>query len=168
MNGEPSRFILDTSVLTQAARLYYALDIAPTFWKVLASHALNGAVLSIDRVKDEIDRGKDDLKEWVNTQFHRSFETTNDDGVLTGYQQVVQWAVGQSQYTGAAKAEFARLDNADAWVVAYAVGKGCTVVTQEQPAKDAKAKIPLPNVCQAFAVRYIDTFQMMRELGIRL
>lgn len=68
----------------------------------------------------------------------------------------------------AAKAEFADTKNADAWVVAYVLVNGCVVVTMEKLAPDAKARIPLPNVCQALSVPYIDTFQMLRELGVRL
>jgi hypothetical protein len=168
MNGAPTRYVLDTSVFTQAARSYYSFAIAPRFWDALTQHARTGAVLSIDRVKGEIDNGKDELKEWANNNFHYSFETTNDDKVLTAYQQVIQWAMGQSQYTNSAKAEFAREDNADAWVVAYAMAKSCLVVTQEQPAPGAKARIMLPNVCQAFGIPFIDTFEMMRKLGIKL
>jgi len=168
MNGAPTRYALDTSVFTQAARSYYSFAIAPRFWDALTQHARTGAVLSIDRVKGEIDNGKDELKEWANNHFHYSFETTNDDEVLTAYQRVIRWAMGQSQYTNSAKAEFARKDNADAWVVAYAIAKGCVVVTQEQPARDARRKIPLPNVCQAFCIPFIDTFEMMRKLGIKL
>jgi len=168
MNGAPTRYVLDTSVFTQAARFYYGLDIVPSFWDALTRHTQAGAVLSIDRVKNEIDNGKDQLKEWAANDFHHSFQNTNDPKVLAVYQQVIQWAMAQSQYTDAAKAEFARVDNADAWVVVYAMVKGYIVVTQEVSHPNSKRKIFIPDVCQAFGVQYIDTFEMMRRLGIRL
>jgi hypothetical protein len=76
--------------------------------------------------------------------------------------------MGRSQYTNSAKAEFAEADNADAWVVAYAMVKGYIVVTQEGSHPNSKRKIFIPDVCQAFVVQYIDTFKMMRRLEVKL
>nr|BAL56842.1 PilT domain-containing protein [uncultured Acetothermia bacterium] len=168
MNGVPNRYVLDTSVFTQAFRSYYHFDIAPGFWQALAQHAGAGTLLSIDRVKKEIEDGKDDLAKWIENHFHRSFESTADNQVLAAYQRVIQWAMAQGQYTDAAKAKFADADNADAWVVAYALAKDYVVVTQEVAAPQSKHNIKIPDVCRAFNVPCIDTFDMMRRLGIRL
>jgi len=168
MNGEPTCYILDTSVFTQAYRTYYHFDIAPGFWEALLKHASTGVLLSIDRVRDEIDKGKDDLTEWINSKFHDRFESTSDTGVLAAYGEVIRWATAQSQYTDGAKATFANAENADAWVVAYARAKGYVVVTQEKPAQNSRTNIKIPDVCRAFSVKCIDTFTMMRSLGIRL
>lgn len=51
--------------------------------------------------------------------------------------------------------------------MAYAVAKGRVVVTHEVPKIDIKRKVPIPNVCEPFNVRYVDTFVMLRELGVR-
>jgi hypothetical protein len=51
--------------------------------------------------------------------------------------------------------------------VAYAKVKGCFVVTHETLAPDAKRKVPIPNVCRAFNVPFVDTFEMLRTLGVR-
>ncbi|GIV56945.1 MAG: twitching motility protein PilT [Candidatus Kapaibacterium sp.] len=168
MNGVPNRYVLDTSVFIQAFRSYYHFDIAPGFWQALAKHAGAGTLLSIDRVKKEIENGKDELAKWTENHFHGSFENTADNQVLADYQRVIQWVMGQGQYTPAAKAEFADADNADAWIVAYALARGCVVVTQEVAAPQAKRIIKIPDVCRAFSVPCIDTFEMMRKLGIKL
>lgn len=152
----------------EAARRYYAFDLVPSFWRALTDHAENGSVQSTDRVKAEIDRGKDVLKDWANRDFHRWFHSTNEGDVIAVYGQIMVWAHNQTQFTDAAKAEFARTDNADAWVVAYAKAKGCVVVTHEQYDPGVKVKIPIPNVCQAFDVQYVDTFRMLRDLGVKL
>ncbi|MEM4218209.1 MAG: DUF4411 family protein [Candidatus Methanomethylicaceae archaeon] len=167
MKAPPTRYVLDTSVFTQAARSYYHFAIAPGFWKALVQKARAGTLLSIDRVKAEIDKGQDDLKKWVNSHFHY-FQSTNDQTIVAAYRQVIQWATAQNQYTPAAKTHFADNDNADAWVVAYARAKNCVVVTQEAPAPQARHKIKLPDVCRGFNVQCIDTFEMMRRLRIRL
>jgi hypothetical protein len=78
------------------------------------------------------------------------------------------WAHANDQFTMAAKANFSRADNADAWVVAYARAKGCVVVTHEQFDPNVRRDIPIPNVCQAFGVQNVDTFQMLRDLGVTL
>ena len=41
-----------------------------SFWAALVDLASDGRVVSIDRVKGEIDRGKDDLADWANGSFH--------------------------------------------------------------------------------------------------
>jgi len=47
---ESLRFVLDTNVLVEAHRRYYAFDIAPCFWRVLLKLADRGHIVSIDRV----------------------------------------------------------------------------------------------------------------------
>lgn len=164
----PPKYVLDSNVFIEAARRYYAFDIVPTFWEALIEHARNGRVQSIDRVKAEIDRGKDMLKDWANSDFHQWFIPTNQTDVIEAYGQIMVWAHNQVQFTGAAKAEFARAENADAWVVAYAKAKGCIVVTHEEFDPHVRVKIPIPNGCQASDVQYVDTFQMLRGLGVRI
>ena len=61
-----SIFLLDANVLINAARHYYAFDIVPVFWDKLLIHASNGKLKSIDHVKDEINRGSDELVDWIN------------------------------------------------------------------------------------------------------
>lgn len=159
-------YVLDANVFIEAARRYYAFDIAPSFWQILIDHAGKGQVLSIDHIKVELERGKDELAKWAKNDFHECFVSTEDDEVIAAYRQIMIWSQGQAQFTTAAKAEFARV--ADGWLVAYALAKGCIVVTHEQFNLEAKARIMIPNGCQAFGVKYVDTFQMMRELGVRL
>jgi hypothetical protein len=57
---------------------------------------------------------------------------------------------------------------ADGWLAAHALAKGYIVVTHEQFYSQARARIKIPNACQAFGVKCVDTFQMMRELEVRL
>lgn len=165
---QQSQYVLDSNVFMEAARRYYAFDIAPAFWHGLVAHAGNGRVCSIDRVKDEIDRGNDELKEWANSDFHSWFATTDQADVISAYGRIMVFVNGQDQYTDAAKADFSRVDNADAWIVAYALAKGHCVVTHEQFDPNARAKVPMPNVCRPLSVPWTDTFQMLRDLGIRL
>ncbi len=161
-------YVLDSDVFMTAARSYYAFDLVPNFWDGLVQSAKNGRLLSIDRVMHEIDRGKDKLKDWANNDFHTWFVSTSSSAIVSAYQQVIQWGLNHPQFTPAAKHEFAKADNADSWLVAYAIAKGCVVVTNEKFDAKIRRKIKIPNVCQAFNVQYVDLFEMLRQLGVTL
>jgi hypothetical protein len=108
------------------------------------------------------------LKDWANSDFRQWFVSTNRAEVVEAYRQIMGWALRQTHYTSAARAEFSRASNADAWVVACSMADQCVAVTHEQLNPDIGRKIPIPNVCLAFDVPYVDTFQMLRDLGVRL
>jgi len=167
MNAMPT-YVLDANVFIQAARRYYAFDIAPRFWEALVEYAERGRLTSIDRVKFELDRGKDELTRWANGQFQQWFRPTNRDDVLVVYRQIMQWSQSQDQFTAEARADFADGDNADAWLLAFARVESKIVVTHEQYDPNVRRKISIPNAARPFNVKCVDTFQMLRELGIRL
>ena len=62
----------------EAARRYYAFDLAPRFWESLVEHANNGRIESVDRVKQELERGKDELAEWADSCFVHAFASTDE------------------------------------------------------------------------------------------
>jgi hypothetical protein len=157
-------YVLDTNVFIEAARRYYAFDLRTRFWDILSQHAESGVIESIDRVKDELDK-EDELARWANSDFHKAFCSTDHADVIESYRQVMTWVQKQAQFSDAAKADFAK--GADGWLVAYATAKRRIIVTHEVPAPDARKKVPIPNVCQQFHVRWVDTFGMLRELGVR-
>lgn len=168
MPDSTQKYIIDSNVLIEAHRRYYSLDIAPAFWNFLIESAKFGRIQGIDRVYDEILKGKDELAKWVKNSFSFTFlNTKNDSDVLKKYGTLINWAYGHSQFNQAAKDEFARVENADAWVVAYALSKNYVVVTQEVFDKNVRKKIPIPNVCIAFDVKYINTFTLLRELNFK-
>jgi len=157
-------YALDTNVLAEAARRYYAFDIAPVFWSSLMQCASDGRVLSIDPVHDEIRQYKDELRDWAKQHFAPWFMSTDDDDVVAHYADVAKWVQAQDQFTDAARAAF--LDGADGWLVASALAGSYVVVTQEVEDLRARKRVPIPNVCRAFGVACSDTFQMLRELGV--
>jgi len=163
---DPFVYLFDADVFMTAARSYYAFDVALAFWAGLVHQASNGRLLSIDRVKDEIERGKDDLVEWASSIFQPWFASTAQDDVVAAYRDIMQWVQSERRFLDYAKEEFAR--GADGWLVAYGQAKGCMVVTNEKFEPDIKRRIKIPNVCQAFGVQYVNTFAMMRALGITL
>jgi len=162
--AEP-RYVLDANVFIEAARRYYAFDLAPRFWHSLTDHAGTGRICSIDRVKDELVRGKDELADWAKTEFSHGFCSTDENEVVESLSEMMEWVQRQKQFTDFAKAEFASV--ADGWIVAYASVNRLIVVTHEEFAPDVKKKVPIPNVCNEFGVKYTDTFEMLRVLKVQ-
>jgi len=160
------KYVLDANVFIQAKNQYYAFDLVPGFWNSLIRHAADGTIGSIDRVKQELVRGKDRLADWAASHFSHAFSSTDEAGVIDAYRQVMSWVQHQAQFSDAAKADFA--SGADGWLVAYAIAKGHVVVTHEQLAPEAERNVPIPNVCKALNVRSVDTFAMLRELKVQL
>ncbi len=61
-----SVYSLDANVFIEAARRYYAFDLVPRFWTGLEELARNGRIRSVDRVKQQLEKGKDLLAEWCS------------------------------------------------------------------------------------------------------
>ncbi len=81
------------------------------------------------------------------------------------YAEIANWAnLMKQHYTQNAIDEFLAADLADPWLVAYAVGKDITIVTYEKSEPNRRNRIKIPEVCNQFRVRYINTVEMLREL----
>ena len=164
MSTSPPVYVLDANVLMQAHRLYYAFPICPAFWDCLLQQHKAGRIMSVDKVRSEILPG-DALFQWAQHLAPASFFASTQETAVTGsYGALVAWVQQQTQFMAAAKDQFAQV--ADGWLIAYAQArKNHIVVTMEEHAPHAKKKVPLPNVCQEFGIRYTDTFTMLKDLG---
>ena len=120
-------------------------------------------MFSIDRVYDELMYHEDDLSEWS----HRNrfmFISTRDEEIERVYADMTEWvrrkrrAEALDEFSGAA----------DGWLAAYASVTNSTLVTHEQPAPNSRNHIKLPDVCEEFDIPYVNTFDMLRKLGIHL
>lgn len=161
-----ARYLIDASVLMEAHRRYYRFGVCPGFWECLVWHHKQGVVFSIDRVKKEIDEGKDALRHWAKSNCPATFfVSTNSKEIGSSYGEIITWANAQNRYRPEALAEFATV--ADGWLVAYAGEHGLTVVTQEVAAPESKTEVKVPDVCGAFKVPSIDSFGMLENLKAR-
>ncbi len=82
-------YVLDSNVFIEAARRYYAFDLAPPFWESLVQNSANGRIYSIDRVKQELERGKDELATWTTSQFNDAFASTDEEDVVAVYTDII-------------------------------------------------------------------------------
>ncbi|WP_083875876.1 DUF4411 family protein [Caenispirillum salinarum] len=154
-------FLLDANVFIEAKNRYYAFDICPGFWAWMDHVVTGGDVCSIDRVRDELIGGNDDLATWVKARRGGQwFLDVSDDKTQQAFRQVVA-SVNASSYKPHAKRHF--LSGADPWLVAKASITGASVVTHEVFNAESKRKVPLPNVCRDFGVPFCDTYALLRE-----
>ena len=76
------KFLIDSNSFMAPYRQYYAFDLIPTYWDELSKRTESGRLVLLDMVKAEIDKGEDDLAEWVGKQ--TGFEICNHDIVNIG------------------------------------------------------------------------------------
>ncbi|NLX27006.1 MAG: DUF4411 family protein [Lentisphaerae bacterium] len=165
--AEPS-YLIDSDVLITAKNRYYAFPICPGFWDSLLYANAQGTVHSIDRVKQELLLGRDDddLVKWVGLSVPTEFFFGSDTAdVVVAFTRVMLWVTRHQQYQDEAKAKFA--SGADGWLVAHGIASGRIIVTNEQPRPESRNQIKLPDVCNAFGVRFEDTFSMLHQLQVR-
>lgn len=115
-----SVYIVDSNFFIQAHRMYYPLDVVISFWNKVKQLAIEGKIISIDKVKHEIYQNEDALKKWCEDNLPEDFFKDTSQ-VLTSYRDIVEWAASKSNhYSPNALAEFFDADEADAWLIAYA------------------------------------------------
>lgn len=163
-------YIIDTSCLTQAHRIYYPFDITPSFWDFMKLQFTNGNFVLTNKVAFEIARGKDPLTDWVQNEIPASakLDCHADANIMAHYGNIMSWANSHTQYNSLAKAEFADFDNADPFAVATALEKAAIVVSQEISAPLSKKIIKLPDVCTQFGINHMDTFTLLRTFGFTM
>jgi hypothetical protein len=161
-------YVLDTNVFVEAAYKYYAFDFNTPFWDLLLELGRDGKICTIDRVDDELSSkgDKGPLRSWFDASFSEFIRPSVDADTIAQYQELMIWSSSQD-FLAHAKEEFARESEADAWLAAYAKAHMCTVVTFETFEPNRKNRVKLPVACTHLDVPFVDTFKMMRELGLR-
>ncbi|MDY0152932.1 MAG: DUF4411 family protein, partial [Candidatus Cloacimonas sp.] len=97
-------YLLDSDVFIQAKNLHYGLDFCPAFWDWLIASNASGQVFSVEKVGDEINKGKDALTTWA-AQRGPGFFLKPDNAILPAFGVLSQWAAAQ-QYDPAAVNKF--------------------------------------------------------------
>ena len=150
-------YLLDANVFMSAKNLHYGLDFCPAFWEWIDQEHANGKVFSIEKVRDELIGGDDELAEWAR-QRGDDFFLPPDNAVLLSLAAVSTW-VGSGNYEPGAVSQF--LQVADFYLVAQAHAYRFDVVTHEVAANSVK-KIKIPNVCIGLSVKFLSPYEMLR------
>lgn len=164
MTSQPDALLVfDADVLMASHHHYYAPDFCPAFWDCVLRYFHTGRLLSIDRVYDEI-RSPDALVKWAKDAPTGLFVSSTEQPVTDTYGKVMAWVYSNSRFTSEAKERFAR--GADGWLVAFAEVHNAIVVTNEVLDLNIRKRVPIPNVCRQFNVQCLNTFEMLRRLGV--
>jgi hypothetical protein len=150
-------YLLDSDIFIQAKNLHYGFDFCPAFWDWVDDRAGARVVLSIDKVRDELIAGADDLATWAQ-QRGEDFFVKPDSAVLASLRTASTWANGAG-YEPAAVSIF--LQAADYYLVAHAHAANHVVVTHEVPSASTR-RIKIPDACIGLGVKCVSPFDMLR------
>lgn len=159
-------YLFDTNIFI-ASKNSMPIDIWPTFWTRMAEMINSGEVFSIDKVKEEISKGKDELVDWIRANAPRGFFISEDDEVLSCYARTQSWAQScPVKFTPSALHDYA--ENADGYLVATAAAKNMVLVTFERSDPTSRKRVKIPDACMALNVRTCDFNTFLREIGITI
>jgi len=162
MSNKPRKYCLDANVLIEAWQKYYAPEVCPDYWCVLVELGKRDIIFIPEMVREEILRTEDDLAKWLRTS---KIPIRKIDGRVTSclrniytnnpvHKYLVDSIKGRSL--------------ADPWVIAHAISEKATVVTKEIRINALNSqRIRIPNVCDNMGVRWINDFDLIKELDIK-
>jgi hypothetical protein len=117
--------------------------------------------LSIDNVYLELTDSNDELSVWAKAK-RSHFIPVSDTDTQNKFTEIANFVVSQSSKSQADIANF--LSKADPWIIAKAATMGAIVVTHEALVPENSKKVKIPNICKAFSVEYINTYQLLLKL----
>ncbi|WP_218240954.1 DUF4411 family protein [Comamonas fluminis] len=159
-------YLLDSNTLIEAKNRYYRMAVCPAYWAWVQRSHTAGVVASIEPVGAELRRGNDELAEWAKGQAGL-FLPVSDDATQQAFVRVAAHVASQvATMKPGALEDF--LGGADPWLLAKAMTiPGAVIVTHEQFNPQTRRKYSIPNVCQAFGVPCIDTFELLGRTDAR-
>jgi len=157
-------FLLDANTYIQAKNLHYQMSFCPAYWSWLDLQYEKSSLASIQTVYEELADGDDELSEWVKGRKEHFIPVSRDE-IQDQFSLVAQHVAELDGKKPEFVAEF--LAKADPWLVATAAVIGGTVVTHELRVPENSTKVKIPNVCDAFGVPYITTFQLLNRLDAK-
>jgi hypothetical protein len=150
-------YLLDANVFIQAKNLHYGFDFCPAFWDWIDREHRADRVTSVAAVGDELIAGNDELADWADDRADLFLDL--DQLTLPALARVAEWAQVQDFEPAAVNAF---MQDADYYLIAYAMAHGYTVVTHEKPANSRK-KIKIPTVCIALGISHMTPYAMLRR-----
>lgn len=174
MVNSSEKFLIDANTLMTASRFFYAYDLVPSFWESFEDEIKTGNIILLDMVKAEIDKGQDELKQWVSER-EDDFEICNhvDPEIILKYAEVMQYIQECGFYNEKGLNDWARNEVADPWLIEAAAAKGYKLITFEQSAgslnvKNKSGRVKIPDVAKHFDVEVHNLYHMMRQLKITI
>lgn len=155
-------YLVDTNILIDAKNSYYGFAICPGFWQWVLDMHNQKKLYSIKSVRDEINKGEDDLTKWVTDQLPPSFWIGRNEETAPHLSDIATWCASSERYTHAAQAEFYQA--ADYYLVAQARQLGWDIVTAEIPS-ESKKKVKIPEAAAFAGVSIVPIFDLLHQEG---
>ena len=153
------KYLLDTNVFIEAKNTHCDFDVCPGFWEWLLIKNKEGIIFSVQKVKEELITGTDELAQWARNR-HGEFFLTPDENVIIAMREISRWTSSR-EFPERETARF--LDNADYFLVAHALAHDFAVVTREKFVNPPTNKIKIPNVCDVFGIDFLSPFELLRR-----
>jgi hypothetical protein len=152
------KYCLDAGVFINSWIKHYPIDVFPSVWECLDELLKSGIAFVPREVYEEVERGGDDVHEWLSKR--RSAVVEPDEPVILLVKQIMKdhgrLCHGKPGRSGA-----------DPFVIAHAKVVGASVVTEESISKkpiDPK----IPDVCNALGIPVMNTVSLLRECKLSL
>lgn len=160
------KYLIDANSLIRPARAYYPFDFAPSFWQQLRPKISLDKIAVLDKVRDEILKGTDELSTWISDLPNECILSTQDIQIIQTYRDVLSFIQQSDQYTESALRLWSRENVADPWLIAVAAAYDYTILSFEQSAgriTTSSNNPKLPDIARHFHVAYTSLFDMMRN-----
>ncbi|MDI6619349.1 MAG: DUF4411 family protein [Clostridiales bacterium] len=149
-----------------------AFDFTPKFWQQMKIYIENGSIIIFDMVKNEIEKGNDELSKWIKGISITDLIDHRDSKIIEKYSEILTYIQASKYYSSKALAEWSKSNIADPWLIAAASTYGYTIITFERPvsmdANNPSSHPKIPNICSEFKVKYNDLYYMMKQLSFKL
>jgi hypothetical protein len=159
---------MDADSLITPYRGAYRFEVVPQYWDFLKEKAKEGVVgspeLVLDRELTSSNPSQADLLEQWAKPLRGILFLPPDSATQLRYKHVAQYVQTNPRFRQHWIAKF--LDDADSWLVAYALAHGGRIVTFEKP-QPLAAKPKVPDVAQHFGVDCVSLWDMLAELKFK-
>lgn len=157
-------YLFDTNIFVESKK-NLPMDIWPTFWTKMVMLIKSGKIHSIDKVKEEIEKGGDELTDWIHKHAPRGFFLKQDSSVMAKMAETIDWAQKNPvRFSQSAISDYVNV--ADSYLVATAAAKKMVLVTYEKSNPQRRNRVMIPDACIAIGVRFCDLNTVLRELGV--
>ena len=150
----------DSSALVAAWEERYPQELFPGVWQFVDS--LGDRLKICEEVRIEIKRHAPDLLEWLgesSVDWKLSLTLLGINGADLVQHHLQRIANGWPNWRS-----IRSRNDADPWVIAYALAFGGVVVSEEHPGgRDVK----IPEVCHQMGVRHMNLLELLRAEGFR-
>lgn len=151
------KYLLDTNTFIEAKNDYYRFSFCPGYWVWLVNKNQEEIIYSIEKIKEELLAGNDDLTDWAK-QSPKELFINQIPNLGTSLALVAQWT-NSKNFTDPAKSVF--FSSADYYLIAYAHALNYTLVTRERSDPNSRRRVKIPDACLGVGVKYMSPFELM-------